>query len=447
MQNDKTTLRDLSIFTTDGSGGVFALIDRTTTQEGREMLRKHIISPPATHEELLSLQESVRFWCRHGKRWPTVISNGTLVMLEKFYEAADHAAPPATGVAGMLAQALQKVFNKREYFFTRFSVSHLSDFLKGCSELTALLDEPDVPVRLATELQAMKEELQHPLTEKIIAVNGQTRFAELQQLQYKARRDLKHITFRLIAMYAKLDACQSMAKATTEHGWVFPELLPELPVIFEAEGIRHPLLANPISYDMNFGQGRNFLLLTGANMSGKTTFLRALGVGSLLAHIGMGVPANKMRISFLNGIITNMHAEDNLLKGESYFFAEVQRMKQIAARIGEERPHLALMDELFKGTNVHDAFECTRAVVEGLMNHPNHIMALSTHLYEVAQQFSGDSKIIFAYFVTNISSGGTYKFTYQLKEGISNDRIGYIILQQEGVIDMLKGTTGTYAKK
>jgi DNA mismatch repair ATPase MutS len=293
----------------------------------------------------------------------------------------------------------------------------------------------------------MKEELQHPLTEKIIAVNGQTRFSELQQLQYKARRDLKQITFRLIAMYAKLDACQSMAKATTEHGWVFPELLPELPVIFEAEGIGHPLLANRISYDMSFGQGRNFLLLTGANMSGKTTFLRALGVGSLLAHIGMGVPANKMRISFLNGIITNMHAEDNLLKGESYFFAEVQRMKQIAARIGEERPHLALMDELFKGTNVHDAFECTRAVVEGLMNHPNHIMALSTHLYEVAQQFSGNSKIIFAYFVTNISSGGAYKFTYQLKEGISNDRIGYIILQQEGVIDMLNGKAGTHAKK
>jgi DNA mismatch repair ATPase MutS len=198
---------------------------------------------------------------------------------------------------------------------------------------------------------------------------------------------------------------------------------------------------------MSFGQGRNFLLLTGANMSGKTTFLRALGVGSLLAHIGMGVPANKMRISFLNGIITNMHAEDNLLKGESYFFAEVQRMKQIAARIGEERPHLALMDELFKGTNVHDAFECTKAVVEGLMNHPNHIMALSTHLYEVAQQFSGNSKIIFAYFVTNISSGGAYKFTYQLKEGISNDRIGYIILQQEGVIDMLNGKAGTHAKK
>jgi hypothetical protein len=72
------------------------------------------------------------------------------------------------------------------------------------------------------------------------------------------------------------------------------------------------------------------------------------------------------------------------------------------------------------------------------MNHPNHIMVLSTHLYEVAQQFSNDSRILFYYFVTNISATGDYKFTYQLRQGISDDRIGYLILQQEGVIDMLK---------
>jgi hypothetical protein len=55
----------------------------------------------------------------------------------------------------------------------------------------------------------------------------------------------------------------------------------------------------------------------------------------------------------------------------------------------------------------------------------------------VAQQFGTDNRILFAYFVTNISAGGSYQFTYQIKEGISNDRIGYLILQQEGVIDQL----------
>jgi DNA mismatch repair ATPase MutS len=172
-------------------------------------------------------------------------------------------------------------------------------------------------------------------------------------------------------------------------------------------------------------------------MSGKTTFMRALGTGSLLAHLGMGAPTAQLSTSFMQGIVTNMHTEDNILKGESYFFAEVQRMKHIASQLQQPLPHFTLMDELFKGTNVHDAYECTKAVVDGLMNHPNHIIILSTHLYEVAQHFSNDTRILFSYFVTNMGGDANYAFTYELKEGVSNDRIGYLILQQEGVIDLL----------
>src|SRR6185437_12853234 len=220
---------------------------------------------------------------------------------------------------------------------------------------------------------------------------------------------------------------QSMAKATTEHKWVFPELLPMRPVCFEASGLSHPLLQHPITYDISFDNSRNFLLLTGANMSGKTTFMKSLGVGALLAHLGMGVPARSLRISFLYGVITNMQVEDDIVRGESYFFAEVQRMKQTAQKLVQSQPHLVLMDELFKGTNVHDAYECTRAVVEGLLQRPSHLMLLSTHLYEVAQHFSDRKEILFAYFVTKMLDDNTYYFTYELKNGISNDRIGYRI--------------------
>ncbi len=229
---------------------------------------------------------------------------------------------------------------------------------------------------------------------------------------------MKNVVHRLIHSYAKLDAWQSMAKATTEHGWVFPELLPAKPVCFEASGLSHPLLQHPVSYDIAFNNSRNFLLLTGANMSGKTTFMRALGVGALMAHLGMGVPAKSLKISFLQGVITNMQVEDNILRGESYFFAEVQRMKQTAEKLRQPQPNLVLMDELFKGTNVHDAYECTKAVVDGLLNHDNHLMILSTHLYEVAQQFSNNTAILFSYFVTTMGADGSYKFTYELKSPV-----------------------------
>ncbi|MEO6833639.1 MAG: DNA mismatch repair protein MutS, partial [Chitinophagaceae bacterium] len=97
-----------------------------------------------------------------------------------------------------------------------------------------------------------------------------------------------------------------------------------------------------------------------------------------------------------------------------------------------------LMDELFKGTNVHDAYECTSAVVEGLLGHKNHIMILSTHIHEVAHHFEKRSELLFSYFVTTMGADGSFQFTYQLKEGISNDRIGYRILVQEGVIELLQ---------
>jgi DNA mismatch repair protein MutS len=443
MQNDKTTLRDLSIFPADGSDGVFALIDRTSTQVGRDVLRRHVQEPPATYEKLKEVQDAVKFWTGNEDKWPKIILNGTIVMLEKYFESADAAKNPPDGFTKMMNGFFQKLLNKQEYFFIQFSLSHLADFLKGCMELAEIAGMPGVPPLLQRELSMMKEELEHRLVAQVTAITKQTRYAELSQLNYKARREMKHMVARLIHSFARLDAWQAMAKATKEHGWMFPKLLPATPVCMEVSGLSHPLLQRPVSYDIAFDKDRNFLLLTGANMSGKTTFMRALGVGALLAHLGMGVPARSMKISFLQGVITNMQVEDNILRGESYFFAEVQRMKQTAEKLLQPHSHLVLMDELFKGTNVHDAYECTKAVVEGLLNHDNHLVILSTHLHEVAQQFSTNPAILFSYFVTTMGTDGDYKFTYELKPGISNDRIGYLILQKEGVIDLLarKGKT------
>lgn len=438
MQNDKITLKDLSFFAGDG-GGVFALLDHTTTHAGRDVLRKHIAHPPDTLEKLQQTQDAIKFWIGNGSYWPEIISNGTLLMLEKFFDAADYFNTPPSGITMMFSNLMLKLFNKNEYFFTQFSLSHLSDFLNGCKQLMKVLEAPNVPPILRSTLEEMQKELQHRLTEQIAAVHKQTPFKDLSKLSFSARREMKHAIQRLVQLYAQLDSWQAMAKAVTANNWAFPVLLPETPIAYYAKDLYHPLLAEPVAYDVSFGGEKNFLVLTGANMSGKTTFMRSMGVGALLAHLGTGVPAREMRIGFLQGIITNMHVEDDLLKGESYFFAEVQRMKQTAQRIIRQGAHLVLMDELFKGTNVHDAYECTRAVIDGLLLQKGHIMVLSTHLYEVAQHFKDNSNLQFAYFVTTTAHDGSFKFRYELREGISNDRIGYKILQREGVIDLLQG--------
>lgn len=431
---DKTTLQDLSFL--QGEHAVFTLINRCTTQAGTEALRKQIQAPPGTYEKLREQQDAVRFWMDHPDGWTKQVSNGTLVMIEKFYESADGIAGRTNPLGLFINSMMQKVFNRNAYSFVRFSVSHLIDFLKGCNELVQM-EQHHPPAVILKELEAFKEVLALPLCQALLQINDDAPQALLMDMSYRSRREIKHIVLQMMERYARLDALQAMAAATLEHGWKMPELLPSEALHYQAQQLYHPLLKKPVAYDIEYTREKNFLFLTGANMSGKSTLIRAMGVGALLAHIGMGVPAQAMQISFLEGIITNMQVEDNIFLGESYFFAEVQRMKLTAQKLSRNRYHLVLMDELFKGTNVHDAYECSRAVVEGLLQQNDNLMALSTHLNELSENLKDEPNIWFRYCYTHITGNGKYQFTYQLKEGVSKDRIGYLVLKNEGVLDLL----------
>jgi len=432
---DKITLNDLSFF--KGEHSVFSLLNRCTTQAGADILRQYVQRPPDTYETLLARQDAVKFWMQHADKWTGAISNGTLVMIEKYYESADGMSYRPNGFSLLLDSIVQKVFNRDQYSFIRFSVSHLIDFLKGCRELL-LLNQFNPPPAIGAELDAMERALEMPLCKTLADTPAKASQKMLLELSYKARREIKHVVLTLIAGYARLDALQSMAVATREHGWQMPELLPAQSLIFSATQMYHPLLSKPVAYDIETRRARNFTFLTGANMSGKSTLIRSMGVTALLAHMGMGVPAQALRISFLEGIITNMHVEDDILLGESYFFAEVKRMKLTAQKLNNSRYHLVLMDELFKGTNVHDAYECSRAVIDGLLSQEDNMMVLSTHLYELSDGLKDNTAIAFRYCHTQIDADGKYHFTYHLKEGVSNDRIGYLVLKQEGVLDLLR---------
>ena len=106
-------------------------------------------------------------------------------------------------------------------------------------------------------------------------------------------------------------------------------------------------------------------------MAGKSTFIKAVGGAVFLAHIGMGVPAKSMELSLFDGLLSNINVVDNVVKGESYFYNEVQRIKNTILKINDGRKWLILIDELFKGTNVQDAMKCSTVVIEGLIKIKN----------------------------------------------------------------------------
>jgi DNA mismatch repair ATPase MutS len=115
----------------------------------------------------------------------------------------------------------------------------------------------------------------------------------------------------------------------------------------------------------------------------------------------------------------------------------VQRIKTTIEKINDGKKWLVLIDELFKGTNVQDAMKCSSEVIKGLIKIKNTLFILSTHLYEIGDELKVYPNISFRYFETNVRDD-QLEFTYQLREGISNDRLGYFILKKEKVVDMLE---------
>jgi DNA mismatch repair ATPase MutS len=135
-------------------------------------------------------------------------------------------------------------------------------------------------------------------------------------------------------------------------------------------------------------------------------------------------------------LLSNINVADNIVRGESYFFNEVQRIKATINRINNGKKWLILIDELFKGTNVQDAMKCSIAVIEGFIKMKNSVFILSTHLYEISDELKHHPNIAFYFFETT-AENDQLKFSYHLKPGISNDRLGYLILKREGVVKML----------
>ena len=135
-----------------------------------------------------------------------------------------------------------------------------------------------------------------------------------------------------------------------------------------ADGLYHILLNDPVPYHLHMDEDNSFIFLTGANMAGKSTFIKVVDLAVYMAHLGMAVPALKMELSLFYGILSNIHVVDNIIKGESYFFNEVQRIKNTIIKINDAHKWLVLIDELFKGTNVQDAMRCSSEVIKGFFS-------------------------------------------------------------------------------
>ena len=437
METDKTTLNDLSIFNREDEFSVFNKLNLTRTIGGREKLRQIFSKSLNDIESINNVQKTLQLILEKHEQWPLFISNGSVMMIHKFYESSIDDLPKRPTI---LSAYFYKLFHGPDFSLVKYSIGHAFDFIKGMKQIVSAFFREDAPLNLKTVLQKASiliEKYQFQIVfqkEKAEELS----ISEIITLAYFVRNHYKQNLLELINIYSQLDAWYGMAMAVNEHKLAFPVFISSEEPTLKAEKLYHILLKEPVPYNVELNQKNNFIFLTGANMAGKSTFIKAVGSSVFLAHIGMGVPVQSMELSLFDGLLSNINVEDNISKGESYFYNEVQRIKNTILKVNDGRKWLILIDEIFKGTNMQDAMKCSTIVIEGLIKIKHSLFILSTHLYEISENLKDYSNIDFKYFETEVTDEKLI-FNYQLRAGVSNDRLGYLILKQEKVIELLEG--------
>jgi DNA mismatch repair protein MutS len=436
MQIDETSFSDISIFHQEEEFSIFHKLNFTKTTGGRQWLRHFFSEPHSDLQKIIGTQKVIRTFMEHIKNWPADISNGTVLVIDKFldYQLDEINENPAS-----LNNLFYPVMHSADYSMIKYSIGHFADFYRGIKKISELLEDLDLPAGIKLYIDRMKGLLREPPLKRLAELAPKHSFTRSQLLYfaYHLRGRHKNSTLELIDVFSRFDAWYSMAVAVKTYNLTFPQFIEQETPLVDAKGLYHILLPTPVAYDLQMNPDHHFLFLTGANMAGKSTLIKALGSSVFLAHIGMGVPAAQMKLTLFDGLLSNINVVDNIARGESFFFNEVQRIKNTIEKINNGKKWLVLIDELFKGTNVQDAMKCSLAVIRGFMKIKNSLFILSTHLYEIGDELKQYPNISFRYFETDVSEEHL-KFSYQLKEGISNDRIGYVILKREKVVEMLE---------
>ena len=236
-----------------------------------------------------------------------------------------------------------------------------------------------------------------------------------------------------LSAVGEIEALLSFANYSFEHP---ADPLPELvrgPASFEGERIGHPLIAAAtcIRNDISIRGETRVLLLSGSNMSGKSTQLRAVGLNVVLAMAGAPVRARRLRLTLLQ-VGASIRINDSLQEGSSRFYAEITRLRQIFDLAGAAPSLIFLLDELLQGTNSNDRRIGAEGVVRALVNR-DAIGLVSTHdLALTGIDVALDGRVRNVHFQDEIE-GGKMKFDYVLRDGVVTKSNGLELMRSIGL--------------
>lgn len=438
---DSQTLKDLEIFETTKDGmSILSLFNSTCSLGGKRVLSEFLRNPLTDLDKINERTETIAFFQKHLPNG-LALDNDSLGFAEYYFRQSNSPTRRPYWGTSFNRMIMDKLNADAEYYIIKKGVYSIISLLKSIHTFSLLQNDEAYPFPklLAKKNQKVKDFFSKSQFTKIIKLDKINAF-ECSQLdyifRYTHRRD---INFFMDLIY-EYDAYQSIALAATKYELTFAEMYPPTDTRLEIEDLYHPFVEGAVANSIHFDRSSNLKFVTGPNMAGKSTFLKALGLSVYLAHVGFPIPAKKMSLSLLSGVCTSINISDNLSTGYSHFYSEVMRIKDVAIRLKTNKNMLVIFDELFRGTNVKDAYDGTVAVVEAFTKVKTSMFIVSSHIVEAAEALQKNENIRFLHFEI-IEKNQRPFYTYLLKEGISSVRLGMYIIRNEKLIETIEEVT------
>ncbi len=436
---DHQTIGDLKIIGGAREQDVYGLFNRTKTRGGAAMLKDMFLYPRSREEEITGRVNIIRYFKEKGMVFP--FQSSVFDTIEHYLGNTDERTR-----LSLHEDNLQRKFNNLIGSDTDYqqlnkgAIATLSFFVDLKSFLEKLGDNGSVS-ELNKDVKAIQDTLSLPdfsFFKELDKKPNKLSYSKTAHYDKLLRFTLNKEIQKLLYHVYGFDVYIAVAETANTYNFSFAEIEHTDGNLIELNEVYHPLVPNAVPNSIKIDENNNMVFLTGANMAGKSTFMKTFSIAVYLAHMGFPVPAKGMRFSIQNGMFTTINLADNLNLGLSHFYSEVSRVKKVAESVNQNDRLIVVFDELFRGTNVKDAYDATIAVADAFAGKRNCTFIISTHIIEAGEELKKLRDNIKFLYLPTVMEGNVPRYTYQVEEGITGDRHGMVIINNEKILEILK---------
>jgi DNA mismatch repair protein MutS len=434
---DKQTLDDLNIPGRHKNNSVSRLFDTAVTPGGKKLMDAMFQNPLTNAEEINKRSALFSYFSKKAVAFPFTAE--AFEVMEN-YLGARRGSIFSVGLNAVSKRFLQIAAQDTGYKMLNTEVCKTIELLNRFHDFAN--NQYDELSPYSGELTTIKNVLGSQKLSWLRTERGATnlKLAKLIRYDHLLRSALYAELQQLTAMIYRLDVYLAVAKVAATKGFSYARAYPRSANVLNITGLYHPAVQNAIGNTLSLNEANNVLFLTGANMAGKSTLMKSFGISIYLAHMGFPVAASHMEFSVKDGLYSSINVPDNLGLGYSHFYAEVLRVKTVAEQVAADKDLVVVFDELFKGTNVKDAYDATLSITEAFSENRNCFFVISTHIVEVGESLRKHCKNFKFSYLPTVMKGPIPTYTYTLADGITTDRHGMMIIENERIIDLIRST-------